>query len=69
MKEIDRFMAEGSDAFVFLLSTRAGGLGLNRKSLCVCVCVCMYVCMSKGGRIRSVRVFIVYKRRRIGCVS
>lgn len=26
---IDRFNAEGSDGFVFLLSTRAGGLGIN----------------------------------------
>lgn len=26
---IDRFCAEGSDRFVFLLSTRAGGIGLN----------------------------------------
>merc|ERR1719421_2582788 len=26
---IDRFNAEGSDIFIFLLSTRAGGLGIN----------------------------------------
>jgi SNF2 family DNA or RNA helicase len=26
---IDRFTKEGSDRFVFLLSTRAGGLGIN----------------------------------------
>eukprot|EP00466_Bigelowiella_natans_P005526 jgi/Bigna1/80818/fgenesh1_pg.74_\ len=28
-EQIDSFMADGSDKFVFLLSTRAGGLGLN----------------------------------------
>jgi SWI/SNF-related matrix-associated actin-dependent regulator of chromatin subfamily A member 5 len=27
--QIDSFMAEGSDRFIFLLSTRAGGLGIN----------------------------------------
>ena len=27
--QIDAFMAQGSDKFVFLLSTRAGGLGIN----------------------------------------
>ena len=27
--QIDAFMAEGSDQFIFLLSTRAGGLGIN----------------------------------------
>ncbi len=26
---IDRFSAKGADAFVFLLSTRAGGVGIN----------------------------------------
>jgi SNF2 family DNA or RNA helicase len=26
---IEDFMAEGSDKFIFLLSTRAGGLGIN----------------------------------------
>jgi hypothetical protein len=26
---IDRFSAKGSEAFVFLLSTRAGGVGIN----------------------------------------
>ena len=29
---IDRFNAEGSDYFLFLLSTRAGGLGINLQS-------------------------------------
>lgn len=28
-QQIEHFMAEGSDRFVFLLSTRAGGLGIN----------------------------------------
>lgn len=27
--QIDSFMAEGSDRYIFLLSTRAGGLGIN----------------------------------------
>lgn len=27
--QIDGFNAEGSDKFIFLLSTRAGGLGIN----------------------------------------
>jgi SWI/SNF-related matrix-associated actin-dependent regulator of chromatin subfamily A member 5 len=27
--QIEEFMAEGSDRFIFLLSTRAGGLGIN----------------------------------------
>jgi SWI/SNF-related matrix-associated actin-dependent regulator of chromatin subfamily A member 5 len=27
--QIEDFMAEGSDRFIFLLSTRAGGLGIN----------------------------------------
>ena len=27
--QIDGFNAEGSDRFIFLLSTRAGGLGIN----------------------------------------
>lgn len=27
--QIDAFMVEGSDKFIFLLSTRAGGLGIN----------------------------------------
>lgn len=26
---MDRFQAEGSDSFIFLLSTRAGGLGIT----------------------------------------
>lgn len=28
-RQINEFMAEGSDRFIFLLSTRAGGLGIN----------------------------------------
>jgi SWI/SNF-related matrix-associated actin-dependent regulator of chromatin subfamily A member 5 len=28
-EQIDTFMAPGSEKFVFLLSTRAGGLGIN----------------------------------------
>lgn len=27
--QIEAFMSEGSDKFIFLLSTRAGGLGIN----------------------------------------
>ena len=53
---IESFMAEGSDKFLFLLSTRAGGLGLNlqkvrsnallsNKGSCVCVCMCVCVCV------------------------
>jgi SWI/SNF-related matrix-associated actin-dependent regulator of chromatin subfamily A member 5 len=28
-RQINEFMTEGTDKFVFLLSTRAGGLGIN----------------------------------------
>ncbi len=36
---IDRYCAKGSDTFVFLLSTRAGGLGIN---LVVADTVCVW---------------------------
>ncbi len=49
-----------SDIFVFLLSTRAGGLGINltaadtvraprHENVCVCVCVCV----RGGGKYRG----------------
>ena len=34
---IDRFNAPGSELFVFLLSTRAGGLGINLTAADTCI--------------------------------
>jgi hypothetical protein len=33
---MDRFQAEGSDSFIFLLSTRAGGLGITLTAVSNC---------------------------------
>ena len=35
--QIDDFNAEGSDIFCFILSTRAGGLGINLQTADVCI--------------------------------
>ncbi len=40
--QIDDFNAEGSEKFIFLLSTRAGGLGINLYTADVVVCVPTY---------------------------
>lgn len=36
--QIDGFNAEGSEKFIFLLSTRAGGLGINLYTADIVVC-------------------------------
>jgi SNF2 family DNA or RNA helicase len=42
-KAIDRFERE-DDSFLFLLSTRAGGVGINLVSATVCILFDRYVC-------------------------
>jgi SNF2 family DNA or RNA helicase len=45
-KAIDRFERE-ADSFLFLLSTRAGGVGINLVSATICILFDRYVCSNK----------------------